>query len=103
MMVLPGAIFCHKFKAILGEEIQQDLFDKDFEMTGINMCTNCIHNHDTCIDCCIGNDQQILNALSYNKSFKNCIKETLDIMDAFFRVIPMPKKNTHLRKIYFCP
>ncbi len=54
--------------------------------------TNYIHNCDTCIDCCIGNDQQILVALSYNKSFKVCIQEMLDIMDAFFRVIPMQKK-----------
>jgi hypothetical protein len=42
MMVLPDAIFCHKFMAILGEDIRQYLFDKDFEVTGINMCTNCI-------------------------------------------------------------
>jgi hypothetical protein len=60
-------------------------------VTGINMCANYIHNRD-CIDCCIGNNKQILDALSYNKNFKVCIQETLDIMDAFFRVIPMPKK-----------
>jgi hypothetical protein len=96
MMMLPDSIFCHKFKAILGEEFQHYLFDKDFEVTGINMCTDYIHYRDTCIDCCIGNDQQILDSLSYNKSFKVCIQETLDIMDAFFRVIPTPKKKTHL-------
>ena len=57
MMVLPDAIFCHKFMAILGkEQIGQYLFNDDFEVTGINMCTDCIPNHDTCIDCCIGND-----------------------------------------------
>jgi hypothetical protein len=103
MMVLPDAIFCHKFKAILGEEIRQYLFDKDFEVTGINMCTDYIHNHDTCIDCCIGNDQQILDALSYNKKFKVCIQETLDIMDAFFRVIPMPKRKHPSLKTIFLP
>jgi hypothetical protein len=94
MMVLPDAIFCHKFMAILRKEkIGQYLFDKDFEVTGINMCTDCIPYRDTCIDCCIGNDQQILDALSSNKSFKVCVQETLDIVDAFFRVIPMPKRN----------
>jgi hypothetical protein len=93
MMVLPDAIFCHKLMTILGKEkIRQYFFDKDFEVTGINMCINCIPNHDTCIDCCIGNDQQILDALSSNKIFKVRIKETLDIVDAFFRVIPMSKK-----------
>ncbi len=91
MMVLPDAIFYHKFKAILGEDIRQYLFNKNFEVTGINLCTEYIHNRDTCIDCCIGNDQQILNALSYNKSLKVRIQETFDIMDAFFRVIPTPK------------
>jgi hypothetical protein len=104
MMVLPDAIFCHKFMAILGKEmIGQYLFDKDFEMTGINMCTDCIPNRDTCIDCCIGNDQQILNALSSNKRFKVCIQETLDIVDAFFRVIPTSKRNHLFQKKHFCP
>jgi hypothetical protein len=103
MMVLPDAIVCHKFKAILGEEIRQYLFNKDFEVTGINMCTNYIHNRDTCIDCCIGNNQQILDALSSHKSFKVCIQETLDIMDAFFRVIPMPKRNHPSSKDIFLP
>jgi hypothetical protein len=46
MMVLPDAIFCHKFKAILGEEIGHYLLDKDFEVTGINMCTDYFHNCD---------------------------------------------------------
>jgi hypothetical protein len=77
MMVLPDAIFCHKFMAILRkEEIGQYHFDKDFEVTHINMCTDCIPYRDTCIDCCIGNDQQILYALSFNKSFKVHIQET---------------------------
>ncbi len=103
MMVLPDATFYHKFKAILGEEIRQYLFNKDFEVTGINRCTNYIYNCDTCIDCCIGNNQQILHALSYNKSFKVCIQETFDIMDAFFRVIPMPKRNYPSSKDIFLP
>ena len=72
VMVLPDAIFCHKFMAILGkEEIGQYLFDKDFEVTSINMCTNCIPYRDTCIDCCIEYDQQIFDALSSNKKFKS--------------------------------
>jgi hypothetical protein len=100
MMMLPDAIFCHKFKAILGEEIQNYLFDKDFEVTGINMCSSYINNCDTCIDCCIGNDQHILDALSYNKNFKVHIQETLDIMDAFFRVIPMQKKHSSSKTIF---
>jgi hypothetical protein len=104
MMVLPDAIFCHKFMAILGKEkIGQYLFDKDFEVTGRNMCTDCIPYPDTCIDCCIGNDQQILDALSSNKSFKVCIQETLDIVDAFFRAIPMPKRNNPSLKETFLP
>jgi hypothetical protein len=104
MMVLPDAIFCHKFMAILGKEVMgQYLFDKDFEVTGINMCTNCIPYRDTCIDCCIGNNQQIFDALSSNKNFKFCIQETLDIMDAFFRVIPMPKRNHPSSKDIFLP
>jgi hypothetical protein len=57
------------------------------------MCTDCIPYCDTCIDCCIGNDQQILDALSSNKIFKGRIQETLDIVDAFFRVIPTQKRN----------
>ena len=103
MMVLPDAIFCHKFMAILGEDIRQYLFDKDFEVTGITMCTNCISYCETCIDCCIGNDQQNLDALSSNKSFKVCIQERLDIMDAFFRVIPTPKRNHPSSKSIFLP
>ncbi len=53
MMALPDAIFCHRFMAILEEDIRQYLFDKDFEVTGITMCTNCncISYRDTCIDC----------------------------------------------------
>jgi hypothetical protein len=104
MMVLPDAIFCHKFMAILGKEkIGQYLFDNDIEVTGINMFTDCIPNHDTCIDCCIGNDQQILDALSSNKSYKVCIQEMLDIVDAFFRVIPMSKRNYPSSKETFLP
>ncbi len=104
MMVLPDTIFCQKFMAILGKEkIGQYLFDKAFEVTGINMCTNCIPNHDTCIDCCIGNDQHILNAILSNKSFKVCIQETLDIVDAFFRVIPTSKRNYPSSKDIFLP
>jgi hypothetical protein len=104
MIVLPDAIFCHKFMAILGKEnIGQYLFDKDFKVTGINMCNNCIPYHDTCIECCIGNDQQILDAISSNKSFKVCIQETLDIVDAFFRVIPTPKRNHPSLKDIFLP
>jgi hypothetical protein len=89
--------------AILGEDIQQYHFDKDFEVTGINMCPNCMLYRDICIDCFIGNDQQNLDALSSNKSFKVCIQEMLDIMDALFRVIPMPKRNHPSSKDIFLP
>jgi hypothetical protein len=65
MMLLPDAIFFHKFLAIFGtEKIGEYLFDNDFDVIGIKVCTDCIPDHDTCIDCCIGNDQQILDALS---------------------------------------
>ncbi len=104
MMVLPDAILCYKFMAILWKEkIGQYLFDKDFESNGINVCTGCILNCDTCIDCCIGNDQQNLDALSSNKTCKVCIQETLDIVDAFFRVIPMSKRNYPCLKQIFLP
>jgi hypothetical protein len=79
------------------------LFEKKIEVTGINLCTEYIHNRDTCIDCCIGIDQQILNALSYNKNFKVRTQETFDIMDAFFRVIPMLKRNYPSSKDIFLP
>ncbi len=67
------------------------------------MCTDRIPYCDTCIDCCIGNNQQILDALSSNKSFKVRIQETLDIIDAFFRVIPTPKRNHPSSKEIFLP
>ncbi len=67
------------------------------------MCIDCLSYCDTCIDCCIGNYQQILDVLSSNKSFKVCIQETLGIMDAFFRVIPTPKRNPPSLKEIFLP
>jgi hypothetical protein len=104
MMVLPDAIFCHKLMAILEKEkIGQYLFNNDFEVTGINMCTNCIPNHETCIDCCIEYDQQIFDALSSNKKFKVCIQEMLDIVDAFFRVILTSNKSHPPLKETFLP
>jgi hypothetical protein len=72
-------------------------------VTGINICTNCIPYCDTCIDCCIGKDKQILDTLSSNKSFKVHIQESLDIVDAFFRVIPTPKRNHPSLKDIFLP
>ncbi len=94
MMLLPDAILCHKFLAILGmEKIGEYLFDNDFDVIGIKVCTDCIPNRDTCNDCCIGNNQQVLDALSSNKNFKDHIKDTLDIVDAFFKVNPMAKKG----------
>ncbi len=104
MMVLPDTIFCHKFMVMLGKKkIGQYLFDKDFEVTGINLCTNCIPYLDTCINCCIGNNQQILDALTSNKSFKVHTQKMLDIVDAFFRVIPTPKRNHPSSKDIFLP
>ena len=73
---------------ILGtEKIREYLFDNDFDVTGIYVCTDYIPNSDTCNDCCIGNNQQILDALLFNKHSKNCFKDILDLMDAFFRVL----------------
>jgi hypothetical protein len=43
-------------------------------------------NSDNQNDCCIGNDQQIIDALSPHKSYDDRMKDMFDIMDAFFTV-----------------
>jgi hypothetical protein len=62
---------------------------------GIKKCTEAIPNHDNQNDCCIGNDQQSLDALSHHKSYENCMKDMFDIMDAFFTV-PSKKIRGHI-------
>ncbi len=45
-------------------------------------------------DCCIGNDQQFLDALTVGSNKNNLIACTIDLMDAFFLVI-LEKKKQH--------
>jgi hypothetical protein len=88
MKILPDAIFCHKFWAVLGDkEITLYLFDRHFEVMGIKKCTEATRNHDNQNDCCIGNNQQILDALSPHKSYEDCMKDMFNIMDAFFTIL----------------
>jgi hypothetical protein len=87
MTNLPDAIFCHKFWTVLGDkEIKRHLIDRHFEVMGIKKCTEAMPNHDNQNDCCIGNDQQILDALSPHKSYEDCMIDIFGIMDAFFTV-----------------
>jgi hypothetical protein len=95
MTILPDAIFCHKFWTVLGDkEIKRYLFDRYFEVKGIKKCTEAMPNRDNQNDCCISNDQQILDALSPHKSYEDCMKDIFDIMDAFFTV-PSKKMRGH--------
>jgi hypothetical protein len=92
MTILPDTIFFHKFWAVFGdEEIKRYLFDRYFEAKGIKKCTEAMPNRDNENDCCIGIDQQILDALFPHKSYEDCIKDVFDILDAFFTV---PSKKT---------
>jgi hypothetical protein len=67
-------------------EIKRYLFDSHFEVKGKKKCTEAMPNHDNQNDCCIGNDQQILYALSPLKSYEDHMKDIFNIMDAFFTV-----------------
>jgi hypothetical protein len=85
MTILPDAIFCHKFWAVLGDkEIKLYLFDRHFKVKDIKKCTEAMPNRDNQNDYCIGNNQQILDALSPHKRYEDCMKDMFDIMDAFF-------------------
>jgi hypothetical protein len=87
MNILPDAIFCHKFWAVLGDkEIKRYFFDSHVEVKDITKCTEAMLNHDNQNDCCIGNDQQSLDALSPHKSYEDRMQDIFDIMDAFFTV-----------------
>jgi hypothetical protein len=87
MTILPDAIFCHKFWAVLrDEEIKLYLFDRQFEVMGVKKCTEAMPNCDNQNDCCIGNDQQILDDLSPHKIYEDCMNDMFDTMDAFFIV-----------------
>ncbi len=104
MTILPDAIFCHKFWAVLGDkEIKCYLFDRQFEVTGLKKCTMAMPNCDNQKDCCIGNNQQILDALSPHKSHEDCMRDMFDIMGAFFTV-PSKKMRGHISPdIIFLP
>ncbi len=68
MMFLPDAIFCHKFLAVLGEMvIKRYLYDKNFHIFLIQKCTDGTYNCYILNDCCIGNDQQLLDGLCFGK------------------------------------
>jgi hypothetical protein len=87
MKILPDAIFCHKFWAVLGDkEIKLYLLDRHFEVKGIKKCMEAMPNCDNQNNCCIGNNQRILDALSPHKSYKDRMKDMFNIMDAFFTV-----------------
>ncbi len=99
MMMLPDAIFCHKFKAILGKEIKHYLFDKDFKVTGI-ICAPIIFIIVTlAFIVALGTISIFLTLSHTTKISKVHIQETLDIMLESY----LCKKNTHLQKLYFCP
>ncbi len=103
MTILPDTIFCHKFWAVLGDkEIKRYLFNTHFEVNGIKKCTEAMHSHDYQNDCCIGNNQQILDALSPHK-YEDCIKDIFDIMDAFFTVPSKIMKGHSSPDIIFLP
>jgi len=88
---LPDSILCHKFLSTLGKEkIVQYLFDQNFDTNGISQCAEYISDRDNRNDCFIGNDQQILDALSNVNE-----NHMIDILDAFFRLLPRPQKKTN--------
>ncbi len=75
MKILPDAIFCHTFWAVLKDkEIKLDLFDRQFEVMGIQKCTEAMPNWDNQNDCCIGSDHLILDVLSPHKSYEDPMK-----------------------------
>jgi hypothetical protein len=52
MRILPDAIFCHKFWAVVGDkEIKLYLFDRHFEVKGIKKCMEAMPNRDNQNDC----------------------------------------------------
>jgi hypothetical protein len=53
---------------------------------GIQKCTEAMPNCNNQNDCCIGNYQQFLDALSPHKSYEDSMKDIFDILDAFFMV-----------------
>ena len=55
-------------------------------MTGIKKYIKAMPNRDNQNDCCIGNNQQILDALSPHKSYEDWMKDIFNIMNAFFTV-----------------
>jgi hypothetical protein len=61
---------------------------------GIKKYTEAMPNRNNQNDCCIGNNQQILDALSPHKSYEDCMKDIFDFIDAFFTV-PSKKMRGH--------
>ncbi len=95
MAILPYAIFCHKFWAVLGDgEIKRYLFNRHFEAKGIKKCTEAMPNSDNQNDCSIGNDQHFFDALPPHKSYEDRMKDIINIMDTFFTV-PSKKMRGH--------
>jgi hypothetical protein len=69
----------------------------------IKKSTKAMPNHDNQNDCCIGNDQQFLDALSPHKSYEDCMKDMFDIIDAF-RTVPSKKMRGYISlDIIFLP
>ncbi len=60
-------------------------------------------NRDNQNDCCIGKDQQILDALSPHKSYEDCMKDIFNIMDAFFTVPSKTMRGHSSPNIIFLP
>ncbi len=95
MRSLPDAMFCHKLLPVLGKKsITQYLFDKDFDFSCIQSCVDGMSDQHTQNDCCIGNDQQFLDALTVGSNKNELIACTIDLMDAFF-LVPLEKKKQH--------
>jgi hypothetical protein len=72
-------------------------------VTGIKKCMEAVPNCKNQNDCCIGNNQKILDALSPHKSYDDHMKVMFDIMVAFFTV-PSKKLGGHISPdIIFLP
>jgi hypothetical protein len=101
MKILPDAIFCNNFWAVLGgKEIKLYLYDRHFEVKGIKKCTEAMPNRDNQNDCCIGNNQQILYALSPHKSYEDCMKDMFGIMDKFLYSSILKNERAHTTGCY---
>ncbi len=73
--------FIINFGPHLETEIKLYPFDRHFEVNGMKKYTEAMPNHDNEKDCCISNNQQILEALSPHKSYESCMKDMLGMLD----------------------